>query len=106
MTEAAMADARSGRARDPESTVRALYSQASYPGFICPDYDGYCITNIAPLILSSFGLPGEPPAAIAPLVPRSYRHVVLLIIDAMGYRLMQRCAADIPALARVAGAGA
>src|SRR5207247_10966465 len=71
------------------------------PGFICPDYEGYCITNIAPLIQQNFGLAESAPPALTRFLGRRYRQVVLLIIDALGYRLLQRCIEDTPSLARV-----
>ena len=106
MTEAVLDTAEAPSEHTGEEVIRGLYARGCLPDFICPDYGGYCISNIAPLVLSSFGLPAEPPTALTRLVSRSYRHIVLLIIDAMGYRLMQRCAAETASLARVLGAGA
>jgi hypothetical protein len=106
MAAAVMEPVAKRSAADPESIVRGLAARSCYPGFICPDYDGYCITNIAPLVLRNFGQEAAAPGALTALLGRSYRHVVVFIIDAMGYRLMERCAAENPALARVLGAGA
>jgi hypothetical protein len=85
----------------PEEVLAGHLERSWLPGFVCPDYAGASVTNIAALVLANFGLgPGAPPP-LRPLVSREYRHVLLLIIDALGFRLLQRCATDIPALARV-----
>lgn len=90
-----------GSRPDPESIIAELRARSHLPGFITPDYGRYCITNVAPLILENFGLgPGAPPE-LSQRVGRKYRHVVLLIIDALGFRLFQRCASHCPTIPRL-----
>lgn len=85
----------------PETVIQDLRERAWLADFICPDYGGYCISNVAPLVLDRLGLRGGAPEALAALAPGGYQRVVLLIIDALGYRLMEHCVGSLPALARV-----
>ncbi len=90
----------------PAEVIASLHARSWLPGLICPDYDGYCITNVAPLIPENFGLPAAVPPALAALRGGRFRHVLLLIVDAFGYRLMERCAEYTPTLARLLERGA
>jgi hypothetical protein len=86
---------------DPERIIRHLRSRSSLPGFICPDYDCYSITRIAPLVLQNFNLPAAAPPPMVELLGRSFRRILLVVVDSFGYRLMERCQADTPALTRL-----
>ena len=51
MAGAVMEPVETTSAADPESIVRDLAARSCYPGLICPDYDGYCITSTLDLVL-------------------------------------------------------
>jgi hypothetical protein len=89
-----------------EAVIRQMRAGACLPGFLCPDYAGYSTTNVAPLILANFGLPVPVPDALAALLGQRYRKILLLIVDSFGYRQMERCLADTPALAATLERGA
>jgi hypothetical protein len=89
----------SRRGETPEQAIREIRARGCLPGFICPDYREYSTTQIAPLIQGNFGLRAAVAPALAALVGQRYRRILLLIVDSFGYRLMERCAGETPALA-------
>lgn len=73
----------------PEQLIARWKALSPYPGLILPDYDGYCITQVVPLIRHALGLPASLPDGLCALVPDRFRCVVLLILDAFGYRQLE-----------------
>ena len=75
--------------------------------FIKPQYDTYCFSRIPPAITQL--LTGEPtaglPAEVFGALPQRYDRVVLLLVDAFGWRFWERYAEQFPLLRRVAGEG-
>ena len=75
------------------------------PAFIRPAYDGCCFTAIPQSIA---GLLGHGQIALAPELfrglPKTYRSVVLVLLDGFGWRFFEKVADDYPALRRFAAA--
>lgn len=90
---------------DPARIIDGLRARAFHPGLIPPDYQGYCLTHLPALIRRAFGLEAPLPAVLAPLVDRSFSRVLLLILDALGYRQFEMCAAVAPPLQRLLDRG-
>jgi hypothetical protein len=67
-------------------------------GVIYPDYQGLSIANLPATISRLLGAPpfGLPPldASILSRLPSQTRHVVLLVLDGMGFNAFQRCLDD------------
>ncbi|HDQ73211.1 MAG TPA: alkaline phosphatase family protein [Chloroflexi bacterium] len=78
--------------------------------FIHPHYDGYAIANLPPTIAAMLGVelpdmaPTLPPALWEDLTP-GIRRVVLVILDAVGYRNLRQLADEEPALEHLSRAG-
>lgn len=80
-----------------ESKIRflriALLDEQIHPGeFILPHYDKYSLVNLANTVLERFGLPTNHPPLPKELLPSKHevQKVVLLLIDALGYRQLVR----------------
>lgn len=76
------------------------------PAFVCPTYDSHSFTAIPASIAPLLGAPGL--AALSdeflPGRPRTFRAVVLILLDGFGWRFFEKVADDYPALRRFAAA--
>lgn len=82
--------------------VLARFRQtAPQPGMVLPDYGGFSICNVAQLIWKNFGLPNRSPQCLNPVLDRSYRRVVLVILDALGWNQLHSWVDELPPLQRV-----
>ena len=78
-----------------------LRRTAPEPGMVLPDYDGYFTGHVSQLIWRNFGIPDRAPECMQGLLDRSYRRVVLLILDAFGWNLLQAWKDELPSLQRL-----
>ncbi len=92
-----------GLATQLESEIRAnrlaLLEQQTQPGeFILPHYEKYSLVNLANTVLELFDLPTSHAPLPADLLPRKreVHKVVLLLIDALGYRQLLRFLDRVP----------
>ena len=79
------------------------------PAFLRPSYDVRCFTAIPASIGPLFGAPGTAllPAEFLPGRPKTFRSVVLILLDGFGWRFFEKVADDYPALRRfIAAEGA
>jgi hypothetical protein len=81
---------------------RLLAAPAVGPGMVAPRYDGWGIANVAPSILGAFGIADEHPgldeAALPPAMLAGVRRIVVLIVDAFGWRQLHEELARQPDL--------
>lgn len=84
-----------------------LRAQTVYPGYVCPDYDGYCITGIpgtaAGVLGASVGptLPGDALSG----VDTDVSNVLVLFVDAYGFEQFEETHAKLPFFDRLARDG-
>jgi hypothetical protein len=97
-----------------EEAARQLAAASWLPGLVTPDYGGSCIANLPEAIVALLAGGSDEPAAHdpRPVVPfpaldtqGSVRRVVLVVLDAFGFRLFQRAVPVVPALRRLAERG-
>lgn len=81
-------------------------------GWVMPHYEGLSIANLPATIAAMLG--ADLPGALPPLPPELWtdwtpglRHVVLVVLDALGYRMLQRmwAAGEGQVLSNLSGAG-
>ncbi len=84
-----------------DEVLARLRKTAPEPGMVLPDYSTYFTGNVSQLILRNFGLPNRCPDALAPLLDRKYKRIVLIILDALGWNQLQRWTQTLPSLQRV-----
>jgi hypothetical protein len=89
------------RLLSPDEVLTRLRATAPLPGMVLPDYAGFSTCNVSQLILENFGLANRCPDALTPLLDRRYGRVLLLIMDAMGWNLIERWGDELPSLRRV-----
>ena len=87
-----------------EERIATLRARSPFPNFVLPDYDDLSITQVAPFIRASLGQSVEVAPSLKAL-QRPWKRVVLLILDAFGYRLMEKCLNKAPALAQILDRG-
>jgi predicted AlkP superfamily pyrophosphatase or phosphodiesterase len=63
------------------------------------------LADLMPAVLADLGVAGFEPTALGRVVPAGTRAVCVLLIDGMGWRLLERYAADAPYLAGLARRG-
>ena len=76
------------------------------PAFVRPFYDENCFTALPASIGPLLGAPGAAalPDGFLPGRPRTFRAVVLILLDGFGWRFFEKVADDYPALRRFAAA--
>ena len=76
------------------------------PAFLRPSYDQNCFTTVPASIGALLGAPGAAalPGGFLPGRPRTFRAVVLILLDGFGWRFFEKVADDYPALRRFAAA--
>ena len=76
------------------------------PAFVRPSYDENCFTAVPASIGPLLGAPGVAalPDGFLPGRPRTFRAVVLILLDGFGWRFFEKVADDYPALRRFAAA--
>ncbi len=66
---------------------------------VLPRYQDYCLANIPSTVLSLLGVPPSRPPIPAKAIPKKqYRHIVLILIDALGYLSFQEHQRDFQSL--------
>jgi hypothetical protein len=84
-----------------EEALALLRKTAPEPGMVLPDYGTFFTGNVSQLILRNFGLPNRCPDALAPLLDRKYKRIVLIVLDALGWNQLHRWTDKLPSLKRV-----
>lgn len=89
---------------DFKTTIAEMLSKtssdclASNEDILLPRYDGYALTNITSTICRLFNIPGfgEQPLADSLLskLTGSYKNIVLLLVDALGFQLLEKLMAS------------
>ena len=76
------------------------------PTFVRPSYDENCFTALPASIGPLLGAPGVAalPDGFLPDRQRTFRAVVLILLDGFGWRFFEKVADDYPALRRFAAA--
>jgi len=76
------------------------------PAFVRPSYDENCFTALPASIGPLLGAPGVAalPDGFLPDRQRTFRAVVLILLDGFGWRFFEKVADDYPALRRFAAA--
>jgi len=104
MIETARPPAEPGAARSlesPSDVWTRLRRSAPEAGMVLPDYTGYATCNVSQVILKNFGLPNRCPDCLSPVLDRTYRKIILLIVDALGWNQLYHWLGDLPAARRV-----
>jgi hypothetical protein len=81
----------------------ALLDRQRRDGVVVPDYDGYCFANVPGTVGDAFGVDvgrGLPEDALAG-VETGVSHVVVVMLDALGWHRFHRDAADHRLLSRL-----
>jgi len=89
----------------PDQVLSRLRTNAPLPGMVLPDYGGFSTCNVSQLILHNFGLANRCPEVLTPLLERRYSRVILLILDAMGWNLVERWGEELLSLRRICRSG-
>ena len=91
-----------------EESLAVVSASQFNPYFTRPIYDSYAFARIPDTIRSLLtgqdGAGALPPRTLAHL-PRRYNKVILILIDAFGWRFLQRFVDDYPFLRRIASEG-
>lgn len=93
------------RLQSSAEVLARLRADAPMPGMVLPDYGGYSTCNVSQLILRNFGLANRCPDVLSPLLERRFRRVILFILDALGWNLVERWGEELPSLRRILRGG-
>jgi hypothetical protein len=85
----------------------ALLASELADGYVRPDYGGYCFAGVPAAAAKAVDvdLGKGLPADAFDRVEQSAQHVVVLFLDALGYRQFDRCRRDVPFLQSFVDAG-
>ncbi len=68
---------------------REEFDPTGTPDVMLPEYDSFCLSNVSPTVLSLFGVdagrPKLPKKAFGDVEVDSIEHIVLLVLDGLGY---------------------
>ncbi len=73
-------------------SIECFREQVDHNGFIVPHFERYSLVNAANTVLAAFGLPTLHPPLPDGLLPekRDIKRVVMILVDALGYRQFMR----------------
>lgn len=83
---------------DAETIRRRILKKSWLDGFVTPDYDEYCLSNIPATVCKTLGVTNRDGTPIADLKPavKDARRVVVLLVDALGYHQLTRLLSGTP----------
>jgi hypothetical protein len=89
-----------GRRVFEDDRAAALADDEFADGLLAPDYDGYCFANVPAAAADRLGvdLGDGLPEDVFATGHDDPAHVVVLLVDALGYRQFERVAGDVPFL--------
>ena len=86
-----------------QESIQVVNESAFSTQFRKPIYDTYGFANLPDTILQAFGIPGTPelkplPATVLHNLPQQYDKVILLFVDAFGWRFFEKYKNEYPVL--------